>query len=1188
VKLVIDLQGAQSTGSRSRGIGRYSLALAREMARQAGGHEVWVALNGLFPDTIEPLRDALDGLIPQDRIVVWSAPGPVAALDPANTWRRQAGEWLREAFLAALKPDILHVSSLFEGLSDDALSSVGTFEDIESAVTLYDLIPLINSAHYLENPVLATWYQRKIGHARRAGLWLAISESSRREGIEWLNLPEDRVISIPPAADSIFRVIDLSPDDLGALRQRYGLTKPFVMYTGGIDHRKNIDRLIQAYAALPPPLRAGHQLAIVCAANPGEREILRWTARTAGLAAEDLVLTGFIPDADMIALYNTCAAFVFPSWHEGFGLPALEAMNCGAPVIGANTSSLPEVIGRPDALFDPFDIGAITARLHAVLTDEPFRLDLKRHGLEQARQFSWANSARRAWDGFERLHARNREQAARHAPSPVRRRPRLAYVSPLPPLRSGIADYGAELLPELARHYDIEVITHQAEVTDPWIAANCPVRGVQWFDEHARRYDRILYQIGNSEFHWHMFDLLARHPGAVVLHDFFLSGVTAYMTAIGTAPGAWVAALYGSHGYPAVEASLTAADQTPTIFQYPANLSVLRQADGIIVHSEFSRQLAAHWYGAGFADDWAVIAQMRVLPPPPDRAQARAALGLDEADFLVCSFGMVASTKASHRLLAAWYASALARDPRCRLVFVGDSGGEYNEEMIAAIQAGGGHVSITGFVEPALYRRYLAAADLAVQLRTLSRGETSRAVLDCMAYGLATIVNANGSMAELPDDCVIRLDDLFSDEALGAALTRLWRDPAARRALGERARAHVGAHHHPRRVADQYRDAIERFAETGPQALPRRLVTAISDLPQGPEEPRDWLDMAQAIARNHPMPRARPAFMVDVSALVDGEAAPETARLLRRLLTALLGDPPDSHRIEPVRYDPDLEAYRYARQFALNLRGLAAPELADDLIEACTEDVFLGLEPEPSQAAAQASLKQRGIRVVFLMTDLLGPDESATPPRLSLGWLRPGVDPAGIDDPEPADFSDLRPVLSARPTILMFGDPMPAGGTEQALAAFTLLWSRAADANLLVAGPLAAAHIELIEWLRHHPQVGPRLIWLKDITEKGLSRLYSAASGVLVPAHGGGLALVEAAEYGRPILVRDLPTHREIAGDHARYFSGAGATDLAAALEAWLAELTAGTAPKPALIARPAWRESAKALVAAALGGTAL
>ena len=125
MRIVLDLQGAQ-TRSRFRGIGRYTLALAKAIVANRADHEVLLALSGLFPDTIEPIRAAFDSLLPQDNIRVWLAPGPVG-VDTGNALRRQIAEPIREAFLASLEPDMVHVSSLFEGFGDDAVTSIGVF-----------------------------------------------------------------------------------------------------------------------------------------------------------------------------------------------------------------------------------------------------------------------------------------------------------------------------------------------------------------------------------------------------------------------------------------------------------------------------------------------------------------------------------------------------------------------------------------------------------------------------------------------------------------------------------------------------------------------------------------------------------------------------------------------------------------------------------------------------------------------------------------------------------------------------------------------------------------------------------------------------------------------------------------------------------------------------------------------------
>lgn len=127
-------------------------------------------------------------------------------------------------------------------------------------------------------------------------------------------------MNISTAADPQFQPVQISAQLETAVRERYGLRCPFVMYTGGIDHRKNIEGLIRAYAKLPQPLRALHQLAVVCSAKAPDRIALETLAKEMGLQANELVLTGFVPEEDLVTLYNLCKVFVFPSWHEGFGL----------------------------------------------------------------------------------------------------------------------------------------------------------------------------------------------------------------------------------------------------------------------------------------------------------------------------------------------------------------------------------------------------------------------------------------------------------------------------------------------------------------------------------------------------------------------------------------------------------------------------------------------------------------------------------------------------------------------------------------------------------------------------------------------------------------------------------------------------------------------------------------------------
>jgi len=1224
MRIVIDLQGSQSSGSRNRGIGRYTNALSLGIAELARSrHELIVALNGQFDEAIEEVRQRFAGLVEPGNFRVWNPP-PHGQL--ASAGGRRAIEKLYESFLASLEPDVVLIASLFEGLSDAAVTSIGAFVRLRTATVLYDLIPLINAKPYLDNPAVREWYLRKVAALRRADMWFAISESSRQEGVRYLGLDPQRCINVSTAADPQFRVEDVPAQRAQSLRDRYGLQRPFVMYTGGIDLRKNIEGLIRAFALLPGALRSSHQLAIVCSARSQDRQTLLDVARAEGLADGDVVITGFVPDDDLVTLYNLCRLFVFPSWHEGFGLPALEAMNCGAVVLGANTSSVPEVIGRSDALFDPHDPQAIAAKIEQGLTDEAFRNDLREHARTQAGNFSWSRSAQKALDGLERLSGLDIEPPR---PSLQGMRPRLAYVSPLPPERSGIANYSAELIPYLATQYDIELISDLPAVDDARLTANFPVRSTSWLRENPRHFDRVLYHFGNSEFHQHMFELLAEVPGVVVQHDFFLSGLQSYLEEKRKNPLAWVQSLYASHGYaPLAERFASREGAAKVLFKYPASFDVLVQAQGVIVHSLHAIDLARQWFAPEVSRHWAMVPLPRTLKQVDEHARARirTELGLADDDFMVCAFGIIGATKLSLRLIEAWKASPLSHSSNCRLVFVGDNdAGPYGKEVAQSIaSAANGGIRITGWTSNELFEKYLAASDLAVQLRTQSRGETSATVLDTLSHGVATIVNASGSMADLPDSAVCKLPEEFSNEQLAQALTTLWSDPKARSDLAARGRQLIGSNHMPADCARRYFEAIEACAARAAGGRDG-LVSAIrADWESSPDAPiaGDAPVVAQAIADSLPSPAPARQLFVDVSELVQRDASTGIQRVVKGLLRELLESPPSGFRVEPVYADQGELGYRYARQFTLEFLGCPSSILVDLPIDARARDVFVGLDLEPRIVLAQRSfyrrMRQRGVRVEFVVYDLLpillpgrfmegakelhaqwldvvaesdgalcisrsvadelrgwmATKERAGQPRanFAISAFHLGVD-ALAENAKQAPDSDpkLRAAMANRPTFLMVGTIEPRKGHALVLDAFDKLWARGADINLVLVGREGWMVESLVKKVKTHPRLGKQLFWIERADDAMLDQLYAASSCLIAASEGEGfgLPLIEAAQRGLAVIARDIPVFREVGSDGASYFAG-DPDSLADVAAQWLANRQSAT------IRYLNWRESAE------------
>lgn len=1251
MRIVIDMQGAQ-TASRFRGIGRYTLAFAQSVVRNRGEHEIILALSGLLPDTIEPIRAAFDRLLPQENIRVWHAPGPVHEQHRGNDGRRETAELLREAFLASLQPDVIHITSLFEGFVDDAVTSVGCFDtSTPVSVILYDLIPLLNSDHYLKpNPGYARYYRRKIEYLKRANLNLAISGFSRREAILALGIAEDQAIDIAAAIDGQFKAVTVDATTFRQIQQNFGITRPFVLYSGGSDERKNLPRLIEAYAALAGALRQRHQLIFAGKMPEGDIARLQQHARSVGLIENELLFTGYVSDDELVQLYNLCVLYVFPSWHEGFGLPALEAMACGAPVIGANTSSLPEVIGLEDALFDPLDVSAITKKMAQALTDEAFRTRLREHGQHQAKKFSWDETAKRAITGWEVLI----NTQVRPLPGQLRLgpKPRLAFVSPLPPERTGIADYSAELLPALAEYYDIELVVAQEKVDFPWANRHGKVHDVAWLRAHASEIDRVVYQMGNSPFHRHMIALLEEIPGTVVQHDFYLSGLMSWRELHGGELHAWTQALYESHGYSAVRDRYRDAEETKQ--RYPVNWPILKHAQGLIVHSDYSIDLGRQWYGSEASADWDVIPHLRSPAKAVDKLAARKKLGIDTDDFVICSFGFLDGSKLNHRLLKVWLEAAQAQDKRCRLVFVGENhGGDYGASLLKIIRnsAAADRISITGFASPDVFRHYLAAADVAVQLRTSSRGETSGTVLDCMNHGLPVIVNANGSMAELDRQAVWMLPDEFADAELEEALQTLWGNAERRRTVGERAQRVIRELHAPQECAKRYAAAIERFHQRAETALPP-LVDAIASQETFQPDDSALRQLSQAMATSLPVPRPARRLYLDITATCRNDLKTGIERVARALLMALVESPPPGWRIEPVYLTDSTGAWqhRHARNYTLGLLGCPTDALNDEPIEPQSGDVMLGLDISGAALiqAEQTGLLQRyrdnGLIIQWMVHDLLPiqmpevfpPDAneshvlwlraistldgavcvSKTVAEDLASWMtKSGIDyikrrpyriswshhGANVNDSAPSkgltnSSEQVLAHLAARPSFLMVGTIEPRKGYLQTIDAFTSLWQEGLDINLVIVGTEGWKGLpdtmrrdipETIARLRTHAELGQRMFWLEGVSDEYLEKVYAASTCLIAASYGEGfgLPLIEAAQHKLPIIARDIPVFREVAGLHAYYFDGSPGNGLAQAIKSWLELYETGHQPVSTLMPWLTWKRSATQLIDVVIGG---
>ncbi|WP_434580934.1 glycosyltransferase [Sulfurimonas sp. NW15] len=743
---------------------------------------------------------------------------------------------------------------------------------------------------------------------------------------------------------------------------------------------------------------------------------------------------------------------------------------------------------------------------------------------------------------------------------------KLAYISPLPPEKSGISFYSADLLEVLKDYYDIELIAADKDIVDNEIRAAYKVRDINYFVQNSDNYSKVLYHFGNSPFHEHMFDLLKIVPGIVVLHDFYLSHIVEKITLSQDPKAGFFNALYKSHGYKALYELLQTNNREEIIWKYPCNLEVLQNATAVVSHSNHSKELAKKHYGSGNAAQWHIIPLLRKQADKKDKAAVRKKFSIPEDAFVVCSFGQLGKNKLNHRLLDAWANSSLAKDKKCKLIFVGEySDPHYRKKLIKLIKENSleQSVHVTGWVSDDEYKNYLCIADTAVQLRAYSRGETSAAVLDCMNYALAVIVNAHGAMKDLPQEALCMIEDDFSDERLSHALQTLYNDKNKRETISRNAQKIIQEQHTPQKCALMYRNVIENSCAYEP------------------------------VLENPPQTRQK-QLLVDVSAIARTDLKTGIQRVVRSQLRELVKNVSNEYRVEPVYLTQTEGRYRYcyAHEYMAKLLDAKEFTLPDRPIDCYRGDIFYGLDLSGSfiLEAARTGLfeayKAKGVKISFVVYDLLPvlqpqffPKESedihtkwldtvsnvadslicisnAVAEELS-SWIEThkqkkrtdleilslhlGADIQNITVAQglTAVQKEQLDRLDKNMTFLMVGTIEPRKGHRQVLEAFELLWAEGVAVNLIIVGKRGWMVDNFIQKLTNHPKQNKQLLWLEGIDDAFLKKLYSFSDALIVAseAEGFGLPLIEAAHYNLPVIARDIPVFREVAQNCAYFFA---------------------------------------------------
>ncbi|SIQ81196.1 Glycosyltransferase involved in cell wall bisynthesis [Paenibacillus sp. RU4T] len=644
--------------------------------------------------------------------------------------------------------DVFYVTSPFDGTM---IYEHEWFKGTKTVVTLYDIIPYIFQGKYLTDKFFKNEYMKCLEELTKYDKILSISQSAKDDLITHFNVDEETVDVIYAGVDEKFQV--LNSMELEAAKKEletiYGIRSEFIMCTGGVDDRKNIGELILAYSALPKNLIERFQLVIACKLSDISEKRYYDMAEKNKVKGR-VILTNFVPDHHLVQLYNLAYAVAFPSKYEGFGLPVVEAMACETPVLTSNNSSLGEIADGAAILVDPFNTKDITRGLQELLEMRSVQ-DLVEKGSERVKQFSWEAVSKRTLDVIKSMNNENK---------PVKQhRKQLAIFTPLPPIQSGISDYSFDLINVLAEDFDISVFIDDTYTAEEFAHSQIKIYPHHEFKSIAKRFDEIIYQMGNSDYHAYMLNYIKAYKGLLVLHDYNIHGLLDLISSNEQSLNQYKEYLledYDSELVSKYIADVKSGRNTRKIHELPLNGVITNYAKKIIVHSEYSQNKLLN---KNLNLKIKKINHYAINSPLVEKSRAKENIGIPSNQFVIASFGHIHETKRTLPLIEAFKELA-ATNENLYLYLVGKPAPEIQKPIEALLNDSliKERVIITGYTSLEEYEGYMDAADLCVNLRYPYNGETSGSLMRILSKGKCSLISSIGSFEEVPDHCCVKID----------------------------------------------------------------------------------------------------------------------------------------------------------------------------------------------------------------------------------------------------------------------------------------------------------------------------------------------------------------------------------------------------------------------------------------------
>lgn len=730
--IVVDARCLQDPDYARRGVGRHSLALLRHAPE---GFRLIGLVDPCLPDLIEEASDAFDAL----RINAYAAHSGAAPND-------------RPVAYISLSP-MTH-DPLFGGriLADSALLRVGV---------VYDFIPRRHAARYLPGEVDRLDYAVRLRWLAACDLFAPNSQSTADDLVALLGVARRRVTVTGSPLDPAF---ECATSQAGLAQHRH------ILVVGGGDPRKNPEAVVRAHARSPTLQAARIPLLIAGNYGPDQAHALRGLSEASGGQPDLVEVSGHVEEQALVGFYRSARVVVCASRDEGFSLPVIEGMAAGAIVLVSDIPPHAELVPDAQRRFPADDDEAIATLLERAWSDEAWRRRVLAEQSQIWPRFRASEVASRFWAPLmARLGVPPSAPAVLH-----NRRPRVALLSPMPPDRSGVADYTAATCSELGRLVELHVFTETANPSPVPLAAS--VRPLDALPCLLPSFDRVVGVLGNSHFHLRIFELLQTYGAAIIAHDARM--LSFYRIVLGENRAIAEASRELGRVVTPDELLTWLADESGLEALFLGEIA--SAAAPMIVHSPVTAELVEQRY-----DIKPVCLPFSIYRPwtpeeltKIDRAAARRRLNLPNENVVIATFGYIHPCKAPEECI--WALEILRRwKVPASLHFVGgvenlEDGGEFLLNLAERIGVGE-HVKIVGkYVSEQTYRDYLVGADLAIQLRTYHLGGLSGALLDCAAAGLPTVSNAALAKAVgVPRGYIRSIPDALSPLLLAEALAEL-------------------------------------------------------------------------------------------------------------------------------------------------------------------------------------------------------------------------------------------------------------------------------------------------------------------------------------------------------------------------------------------------------------------------------